>query len=282
MPFPPTCQSPVTCDNRPSRKVGNRWLCLACFEYTEHHKHLPIPEEPMSEPIHDQILAYVQKHGPTHMKQLSAALNIGMSSISSAAATLRRAGHITPASGDGVIRLTPAPADSALPDAVPDEDTVQTSEADVLRAEIGRLTESLATLHGVLNAQGLSTNPAELGNELDNIRASMLRSSSDNRELRAERSRCSAVRLEWSPWQQDSGIWETYLRLKTGNIDVSIGQIVYQHRIYEAALHHSDRDGGVTTTITGTSLADVDIVYVAAMQSAGLPVVSIPAIPESA
>ena len=417
MPFPPTCQSPVTCDNRPSRKVGDTWLCLACFEYTEHHNHLPIPEEPMSQTIPDQILAHLKTRPVVTNHELQCALGVTKSSISSALATLRNRGLVAPSDGTGTARLVAPPAESALPDAVPGypllwqspdrqggavcvrgtrvdvvtlwanapaesaahaynvtteqaqaaidyvnehpelqppvpEDTVQTSEADVLRAEVARLTEELATsnmafdgqsklhtamiaerdrliaayhtgatveptdppvtidelcsalskargwyrdlvrekvkadqltvLHGVLDAQGLSTNPAELGNELDKIRASMLRSSNENRELRAERSRCSAVRLEWSPWQQDSGIWETYLRLKIGNIDVSIGRIVYQHRIYEAALHHSDRDGGVTTKITGTSLADVGIVYVAAMQSAGLPVVSIPALPESA
>ena len=367
MPFPPTCQSPVTCDNRPIRKIGNTWLCLACFEYTERHNHLPIPEETMSEPIHDQIRAYVQKHGPTHMKQLSAALNIGMSSISSAAATLRRAGHITPASGDGVIRLTPAPADSALPDAAPDEDTVQTSEADVLRAEIdrlterlssaveesmqrakdleitreklrkcqhysatadsvmgqmrraaqkeraeiidalgmdrdnlpemvdelfpgalanlrsevARLTESLATLRGVLDAQGLSTNPAELGNELDNIRASMLKSSSDNRELRAERSRCSAVRLEWSPWQEaESGV-DTHLWLRIGQIEASIVHIESDLGI-KATLFYSDEIGGTTAQIRGMKPEDVAAPLSVLLTAAGLTMPPIPALPEFA
>ena len=374
MPFPPTCQSPVTCDNRPSRRVGNTWLCLACFEYTERHNHLPIPEETMSEPIHDQIRAYVQKHGPTHMKQLSAALNIGMSSISSAATTLRREGVLMPAKGDGVIRLTPAPADPTLPDAVPghpllwqspdrqggavcvrgtrvdvvtlwmcqpaysgalnygvtreqaqaaidyvnahpelqppvpDEDTVQTSEADTLRAEVARLTTTIFDLKAEIQAcEASNANCRETLRIWEQTHEHM---KQKNEQLTAaysgleeENARIEShlkgeletaldeivamkhgptVRLEWSPWQQDSGIWETYLRLKIGNIDVSIGRIVYQHRIYEAALHHSDRDGGTTTTITGTSLIDVGTVYIAAMQSAGLPVVSIPALPESA
>ena len=147
-----------------------------------------------------------------------------------------------------------------------DEDTVQTSEADTLRAEVARLTAAYSNLEEE-NARIESHLRGELETALDEI---------------AALKHGPAVRLEWSPWQQDSGIWETYLRLKIGNIDVSIGQIVYQHGIYEAALHHSDRDGGVTTTITGTSLTDVGTVYIAAMQSAGLPVVSIPTLPESA
>ena len=371
MPFPPTCQSPVTCDNRPSRKVGDTWLCLACFEYTEHHNHLPIPEEPMSQTIPDQILAHLKTRPVVTNHELQCALGVTKSSISSALATLRNRGLVAPSDGTGTARLVAPPAESALPDAVPGypllwqspdrqggavcvrgtrvdvvtlwanapaesaahaynvtteqaqaaidyvnehpelqppvpEDTVQTSEVDVLRAEVARLTTTIFDLKAEIQAceasnascretlriweqthEHMKQKNEQLTAAYSSLEEENARIESHLRgELEAAINEIAAlkhgpaVRLEWSPWEDGY----TQLTARFGRLNRQIASIHNGNKVY-ATIDVSDvrEDGDVAINVSGVDMKQItDLLRESLISLAGLTMPPVPTIPESA